>query len=179
MTDERPEPERGPGLPPGVDLPTEDAAVAAADLRHLLDDPAMPSSFNVSPDSERVKVVTPTGCGFSRKLLDRIEDEVGLELTEVYPVEDHLAAFFEHVDDVEDGDDGERIVVEFRRRNADIRAVTLGYEFDPGETVVECHVCGFCGVVDDDPKVVNANHYGTGDWLVCETCDGRENGGEL
>lgn len=71
-----------------------------------------------------------------------------------------------------DVEEPETVVTEFRERSRAL--VGARYEFDPGETPVTCAVCGYHGVADADPEVVNADAWDTDAALVCATCDGQE-----
>jgi hypothetical protein len=70
--------------------------------------------------------------------------------------------------------DGDRIVATFRERQPDDPTTLRGGqlpEMDPGETAATCSVCGYFGIVDDDPLIKNADHPETGEVLVCDVCD--------
>lgn len=75
--------------------------------------------------------------------------------------------------------DGGRVVVEFRDRQPGGPTPHGGHggERDPGEAVVTCYLCGYSGIIDDDPVAVNAAHPETDGELVCATCDRCDGGG--
>jgi len=68
----------------------------------------------------------------------------------------------------------DRVVAEFRGRQPDDPTTVgpdLGLELDTDETTATCSVCGYFGIVDDDPVIANAGHPETGGELVCDICD--------
>jgi hypothetical protein len=64
-----------------------------------------------------------------------------------------------------------RVVAEFREKRPEYPLQGfLNTEFDPGETVATCHVCGYYGIVRVAPKVKNAALPGGPGRLVCSEC---------
>lgn len=68
--------------------------------------------------------------------------------------------------------DGEIVVAQFRAKSVD--GTPSGRdEYDPGEKWATCSTCGYGGIIDGDPKAVNADHPQTEDRLVCAECANR------